>query len=62
MLIGKTGQVKTAICKADRTSIMVRGYDLCEELMGKISGKLLRKHTQLLGAEIQLICKYTEAI
>ena len=34
MLIGKPGPLKSGICKADEASIMVRGQDLCNDLMG----------------------------
>ncbi|HZD25716.1 MAG TPA: citryl-CoA lyase [Alphaproteobacteria bacterium] len=37
MLIGKAGDAKSAICTADETSITIRGRDLCNELMGKVS-------------------------
>lgn len=37
MLIGKSGAAKTSICKADASSIEVRGKDLCRDLMGRVS-------------------------
>jgi citrate synthase len=37
MLIGKAGDAKTAICTADETSITVRGRDLCNDIMGRMS-------------------------
>ena len=37
MLIGKAGPATTSLCTADAASITVRGYDLCDELMGKQS-------------------------
>lgn len=36
MRIGKQDQALTAIAKSDAESITVRGYDLCDELIGKI--------------------------
>ena len=37
MLIGKTGEALSAISRADETSITVRGRDLCNDLMGRLS-------------------------
>jgi citrate synthase len=37
MLIGKAGEARSAISRADETSITVRGRDLCNDLMGRMS-------------------------
>lgn len=37
MLIGKAGAARSAISRADETSITVRGRDLCNDLMGRLS-------------------------
>jgi len=37
MKIGKTTVVESAICGADDETIVVRGADLCKELIGKVS-------------------------
>jgi citrate synthase len=37
MLIGKAGEALSAICRADETTITVRGRDLCNDLMGRLS-------------------------
>ncbi|MGE5147011.1 MAG: citryl-CoA lyase [Candidatus Eiseniibacteriota bacterium] len=37
MLIGKKGEALSAISRADETSITVRGRDLCNDLMGRMS-------------------------
>src|SRR5690606_4231365 len=37
MLIGKAGEALSAICRADETTISVRGRDLCNDLMGRLS-------------------------
>ncbi|MDA1097844.1 MAG: hypothetical protein O2967_02575 [Proteobacteria bacterium] len=37
MLIGKRGKAKSGICMADKFSITLRGRDLCNELMGRVS-------------------------
>ena len=36
MRIGKQDQAFTAIATSDADSITVRGYDLCDDLIGKI--------------------------
>lgn len=37
MKIGKTTTVLSAICTYDEETIVVRGADLCEDLIGKLS-------------------------
>jgi citrate synthase len=37
MLIGKAGEALSAISRADETTITVRGRDLCNDLMGRLS-------------------------
>jgi citrate synthase len=37
MLIGKAGAARTSISTADETTIEVRGRDLCNDLMGRLS-------------------------
>ena len=37
MRIGKQDQSFTAIATSDAESVTVRGYDLCDELIGKIN-------------------------
>jgi hypothetical protein len=35
--IGRQGQVNTAICAANAETIVVRGHDLCRDLIGKVT-------------------------
>ena len=37
MKIGKATEVRSAICTADADTIVVRGEDLCRDLIGKVS-------------------------
>ena len=37
MKIGKAKTARTAICTADEDTIVVRGRDLCKDLIGKLS-------------------------